>query len=98
MPACPVLLDLFVAGLSRVGGNPDDFFFRCGVFADSSGLLVVDLHLLLFFFSHIVVRRGSMDIDTAHRVSICDAVSFTSVMTGSYGSRAASRARLRYAT
>ena len=97
MPPCPVLLDLFVAGLTRIGSDPHDLFFRSKVFANLSGLFVVDSHLLFLFFSHIIVRRGSRDIETAHPVSICDARSFTLVMTGSYGSRAGSRARVRYA-
>ena len=94
---CPVLLDLFVAGLARIGGDPHDLFFRSKVFANLSGVFVVDWHLLILFFSHIIVRRGSMDIETAHPVLICDARNFTIVMTGSYGSRAGSRARVRYA-
>ena len=97
MPPCPVLLDLFVAGLTRIGSDPHDLLFRSKVFANLSGLFVVDSHLLFLFFSHIIARRGGRDIETAHPVSICDARSFTFVMTGSYGSRAGSRARVRYA-
>ena len=95
-PPCPVLLDLFVTGLARVGSNPDDFLFRCGVFATFCGMLVVDLHLLLFF-SRFVVGRGSMDIETAQPVLSCDAESFTKLMTESYGSRAGSRVQWHYA-
>ena len=98
VPTCPVLLDLFVAWLPRVGGNPNDLFFRCKVFSDFSGLIVIDLHLIFLFFSHIVVvARISMDIDTAHPVTVCDAGGFTCAMIGSYGSRAVGRAQLRYA-
>ena len=92
-----MLLDLFVAWLPRVGGNPNDFFLRCRVFTDFSGLFVIDLHLIFLFFSHIVVAGVSRDIDTAHPVTFCDAGGFTCAMIGSYGSRAVGRAQLRYA-
>ena len=93
-----MLLDLFVAWLPKVGSNPNDLFFRCRVFTDFSGLFVIDLHLIFLFFSHIVVvARSSMDIDTAHPVTVCDAGGFTCAMIGSYGSRAVGRAQLRYA-
>ena len=97
MPTCPVLLDLFVAWLPRVGSNPNDLFFRCRVFTDFSGLFVTDLHLIFFFFSHIVVAGVSRDIDNAQPVPVCDAGGFTCAMIGSYGSRAVGRAQLRYA-
>ena len=66
VPPCPVLLDLFVAGLDKVGSNSDDFLFRRGVLATFCGRLFVDLHLL--FLGHVVVGRGSMDIETAQPV------------------------------
>ena len=83
VPPCPVLLDLFVAGLAMVESNSDDFLFRRKVFATFCGMLVVDLHRLLLFFSRFVVGRGSMDIETAQPVLNCDAESFTKLMTGS---------------
>ena len=94
---CPVLLDLFVAGLARVGSNSDDFFFRRGVFATFCEMFFVDLHLLLLLLSRFVVGRGSMDIETAQPVLSCDAESFTKWVAGTYGSRAGSRVPRHYA-
>ena len=80
MPPCPVLLDLFVTGLARVGCNFDDFLLRRGVFATLRGTFLVDLHLLLLlllllllFLSRFVVGRGSRDVETAEPVVSCDA-------------------------
>ena len=98
VPTCPVLLDLLVAWLPRVGSNPNNLFFRFRVVTCFSGLFVIDLNLTLLFIGHIVVVAGSiMDIESAHPVTFCDAGGFTCVLFGSYGSRAVGRARLRYA-